>query len=708
MNSNNLQKVIREFLSKNRSSFITDANLTPSQLEKREGYIKQLKKNKTQLVKRYGKDAEAVMYGRATNLAKNSTKQMEKQKLKELVRASLMGKTITEFQDIEVGADRYEGEQSLSQASSLLDTLESKLKSHDWWYMMSDDSRAYDKGSQQNREIKSLIKDLEKIGYGEDAKKLYNEAEPYTDNNIDGDHKLKEDAYELTGSTGGKTVSSFKTPTEANTFKSQNPNIKSIKKLEEGPNPLQLKNDLRSLEAERKQVEMDMEQEAEPEGGPISDEYGEILNKLDNKIAKLKSTLNPKPQEKKYDDVKSKIAPQQPSKSKDIYDRLKDMNFLEELTKEGKKEDVTGDGKIDSKDYLAKRNAAIQKAKGKMNEADMFVTGGSINPELRKKVEQFVKGVAKYYDYSVDDAFLAIMTILKGGLAKEGVNEADVLKDKGIKLNEGGGTLKVEKEKDGKYYWTFTFKSGKFERWPNGFNTSAEAQKDFMYRSKYLKEPLGEDLDLGHQDNEPHMVKSELYRIGKYAMELYQIVDGFEGKGEVDFPAWWQSKITTSMNNMVSAKHYLDFELKEPAIDNMLGVSNNEAPMMNEDEIGKADILSGELYKLKGKIQDAYFAKIRKFINMGSYEDAEYLLNRVKGQMNEKGLAETIAKKLKENIGLKKGDIVDYEGNKYKIGSFDTEANLVYLNTMDNKPAEDSKGSYLKVNATRIFRIKKN
>jgi len=576
MNSNNLQKVIREFLSKNRSSFITEANLTPSQLEKREGYIKQLKKNKTQLVKRYGKDAEAVMYGRATNLAKNSTKQMEKQKLKELVRASLMGKTITEFQDIEVGADRYEGEQSLSQASSLLDTLESKLKSHDWWYMMSDDSRAYDKGSQQNREIKSLIKDLEKIGYGEDAKKLYNEAEPYTDNGIVGNHKLKEDAYELTGSTGDKTVSSFPNSTEANTFKSQNPNIKSIKKLEESPNPLQLKNDLKALEAERKQVEMDMEQEAEPEGGPISDEYGEILNKLDNKIAKLKSKLNPKSQEKKYDDVKSKIASQQPSKSKDIYDRLKDMNFLEELTKEGKKEDVTGDGKIDSKDYLAKRNAAIQKAKGKMNEADMFVTGGSINPELRKKVEQFVKGVAKYYDYSVDDAFLAIMTILKGGLNK-----------------------------------------------------------------------MNEDLDLGHEDDEPHMVKSELYRIGKYAMELYQIVDGFEGKGEVDFPAWWQSKITTSMNNMVSAKHYLDFELKEPAIDNMLGVSDNEAPMMNEDEIGKADILSGELYKLKGKIQDAYFAKIRKFINMGSYEDAEYLLNRVKGQMNEKGLAETIAKKLK-------------------------------------------------------------
>ena len=51
---------------------------------------------------------------------------------------------------------------------------------------------------------------------------------------------------------------------------------------------------------------------------------------------------------------------------------------------------------------------------------------------------------------------------------------------------------------------------------------------------------------------------------------------------------------------------------------------------------------------------------------------------------------------------MKKEDTVEFEGKKYKIGSFDTEANLVYLNTMDNKPAEDSKGSYLKVHATKV------
>jgi hypothetical protein len=87
---------------------------------------------------------------------------------------------------------------------------------------------------------------------------------------------------------------------------------------------------------------------------------------------------------------------------------------------------------------------------------------------------------------------------------------------------------------------------------------------------------LEEDLDLGHQDDEPHMIKAELAQIGKYAMELYKMVDQFEGPQEVDFPGWWQSKITTAKNMISSAKHYLEFELEEPKIDAMVGVASEE------------------------------------------------------------------------------------------------------------------------------------
>ena len=60
-------------------------------------------------------------------------------------------------------------------------------------------------------------------------------------------------------------------------------------------------------------------------------------------------------------------------------------------------------------------------------------------------------------------------------------------------------------------------------------------------------------------------------------MELYQMVDQFEyGQGEVDFPAWWQAMITDAASKMVKAKHYLDFELKEPEIDAMVSVATDE------------------------------------------------------------------------------------------------------------------------------------
>lgn len=90
---------------------------------------------------------------------------------------------------------------------------------------------------------------------------------------------------------------------------------------------------------------------------------------------------------------------------------------------------------------------------------------------------------------------------------------------------------------------------------------------------------LDEDLDLGHQDNEPHMIKAELAQIGKYAMELYKMVDQFEGPQEVDFPGWWQAKITTAKNMISSAKHYLEFELEEPKIDAMVNVASEEGAL---------------------------------------------------------------------------------------------------------------------------------
>ena len=144
-----------------------------------------------------------------------------------------------------------------------------------------------------------------------------------------------------------------------------------------------------------------------------------------------------------------------------------------------------------------------------------------------------------------------------------------------------------------------------------------------------------EDLDLGHEDNEPHMLKADLYKIGKYAMELYQMVDQFEGQGEVDFPAWWQSKITNAASMISSAKHYLEFELKEPEIDAMVGVAQNTGAIDNE---------ISNIEEIKAKVLEKLTAKssMKTYIDDFSKSKAP----QFKGKSKEKKRQMAIAAKL--------------------------------------------------------------
>ena len=152
---------------------------------------------------------------------------------------------------------------------------------------------------------------------------------------------------------------------------------------------------------------------------------------------------------------------------------------------------------------------------------------------------------------------------------------------------------------------------------------------------------LDEDMDLGHTDDEPNMIKADLYQIGKYAMELYKMVDQFDNGQEVDFPHWWQSKIITAKNMISSAKHYLEFELKEPELNAMVDVASEEgaideklkpsmgagayvddfrksdAPQFDNKSKAKKDKMAVAAYlsakdKTKKKIKEAILAKLKQ------------------------------------------------------------------------------------------------
>jgi cytochrome c556 len=160
------------------------------------------------------------------------------------------------------------------------------------------------------------------------------------------------------------------------------------------------------------------------------------------------------------------------------------------------------------------------------------------------------KPVSEKFTSKYDDKFNDKRKNLPDGLQKS------ILK-KQNELDEGkGSTLNLSQADMDKLH-----KNGKLE---------IDGHK-IMYKN------ISEDIDLGHQDDEPGMLKADVYRIGKYAMELYKMLDKFDEMGnEVDFPHWWQSKISKAKDMIISAKHYLDFEMKEPQIDAMVDVASEE------------------------------------------------------------------------------------------------------------------------------------
>ena len=190
---------------------------------------------------------------------------------------------------------------------------------------------------------------------------------------------------------------------------------------------------------------------------------------------------------------------------------------------------------------------------------------------------------------------------------------------------------------------------------------------------------LDEDLDLGHTDDEPHMIKAELAQIGKYAMELYKMVDQFEGPQEVDFPGWWQSKITTAKNMISSAKHYLEFELKEPEIDAMVGVASEEGAIdENIDGIdyrNRNNVMMG-IYDLAEKSKDveSFKEKWYKTYSRGLQDkdaDTDEWLETIFRRVNKS--SKSIDEKLKPSMGagayvddFRKSDAPQFKGKSKK------------------------------------------
>lgn len=383
---------------------LNEKKLTKAELNKREELIMKMKKNKRSLVQKYGKDAEQVMYGRATNIAKKQAESMENNRLREMVKTALKNPKQADLNKDGKLSD-YEAKRGAAIEKNLgemdiNDPIAMRLRA-------DKDKRAANAGDDDNDKFFDAAK-------------------------------------------------------------------------------------LRALKAKRAEIMRDMEQEAEMEGGPIADKYGDMLNAVDAEIAKEKA---------------------------------------------------------------------------------MFSLEESASSEEKQIAMRAIKSIAKYRGVSND-----------------------------------------------------------------------EARTDLIRAAKEIGD-LQEDLDLGHEDNEPHMLKADLYRIGKYAMELYQIMDSLEGMGEVDLPHWWQSKISGAKDALVSSKHYLDFEMREPEIDAMVDVAD-EVEAIDEDNrhVDDHEYMAAKIQKAMNdldKSSEDYESKLyrlqqaRKANNKGDFKTAMKIMKPFLAPMEE-------------------------------------------------------------------------
>ena len=233
--------------------------------------------------------------------------------------------------------------------------------------------------------------------------------------------------------------------------------------------------------------------------------------------------------------------------------------LIKDALKNPKKADLNKDGKLS--DYEEKRGAAIEKAvteedlesgaHGDPIDAELDVTTAAPDHTEEESVLGLEEKIAKTVDDVIDPADYGL--IGKGYL--DGFKKPHSLNDDDLEVLG----RKIVKQ----------LYKGDFDK----------------AKDKFIKS-LDEDLDLGHEDNEPSMIKGDLYQIGKASMELYKILDKFDGMGEVDLPSWWQSKIFKAKEAVVGAQEYLDFELNEPRIDAVVDATTR---VVNDDSVEVID-----------------------------------------------------------------------------------------------------------------------
>ena len=490
-----------------------ERKLTERELDHREIVLKNLLKNKHNLVKKYGKDAERVMYGIATKKAKQKIEQMNLDNIKELVRTQLEVSPTSTTMDIDAnksfsgGAD-YGSEVSANSAENSREQGETQPLHYGL-----EEERAAD------------VFNVNVFGYQTKYFKVCPAAKAFMD-------KVVEGGYGDMSERKNEIIKIAKLH-----------DLLFMKELKAIKDPNYASRIVSSGEVEF--IADEIKDNSEDLGIPRAD-----LDYVDNHVNIIFDAAGR---------IDENLNEGHGLGQKDL-DTLESLrNQIEQGTLDSKKQDEF----VKVLDFLIKSNILQDKtkdlSKGKVNENyseeeidDAIMDLRNAADDIERAGEDAREIVRQYFPNELSrlDAYGAFSGVYSA-------NRYDVTLGRFIdRLEEEG----------------------------------YEIEDGVAYVNEGHMMPM-DDLDVGHTDNEPHMLKKELARAGQMIQMLYRAVDKYDGQGEVDFPQWWQKKIIQANAMLDSAFDYIDGEEMvakiDAVIDNMDSVEVDIDVVNEEEDIQK-------------------------------------------------------------------------------------------------------------------------
>ena len=472
---------------------INERKLTEKELEKREVALKGLLQNKQSLVKKYGKEAEKVMYGIATKQAKSKVEAMNLDKIKETIEGLDIGSKVKIAKEYGGGKGTVE---DIKGSFVVVKTKEGNESYHE-----------SDLKPVEERIKELIVKSLTKED--NDPSGEYLEGDP--------DEKVEERIV-------NKKYSEFSVDETRAIAKETMKAVQS------------------ALEEKGEKVTKAYSKVTEPNDFDIRVEYDRGVEDNFNFYINEDDTLH-----------------------------LVDFSFDKELVDVGVK--PSGEAVVNVDELTKKLVEHFKSMREDVND-----------PVLMKM--RATDGKPK-----INPAFKALKNASKIEMLQN--KRAEIMRDMEQEAEPGGGKV-----------------ADKYGRMLNKIDNAIE---------KLGGNPMSEDLDVGHQDDEPGMLKAELARAGQMVQMLYRAVDKYDGQGEVDFPQWWQKKIIQANTMLDSAFDYIDGKEKVAQIDAVI------------DMVGEVTT-------------DDEFAASEEAARLEKHPEKD-LINKIKDMMSKEKIKEKLTKK---------------------------------------------------------------